>query len=81
MFLNLLNLCRCWSPDPEKRPSMDEIVDEMQHLLQFFPGGTTPLVFPAFSDNDSSLASSGTSSSYDLTNTDRLVRIFRHMFQ
>jgi len=64
-------MTRCWSPVPEKRPSMDQIVDEMTHLLQFFPGGKTPLVFPAFSDNDSSLASSGTSSSYDLTNTDR----------
>jgi len=64
-------MTKCWSATPEVRPSMDEIVQAMTDLLHFFPGGKEPLVFPPPSDNDSSLASSGTSSSYDLTNTDR----------
>ncbi|XP_065584874.1 mitogen-activated protein kinase kinase kinase 7-like isoform X2 [Artemia franciscana] len=33
----------CWDKDPERRPSMAEIVKLMSHLYQFFPGGDEPL--------------------------------------
>lgn len=27
----------CWDPSPEKRPSMKDVVEEMQILCEFFP--------------------------------------------
>lgn len=35
----------CWNKVPELRPSMDEIVEIMTHLLKFFSGHTNPLQY------------------------------------
>uniref|UniRef100_A0A3B3R1N2 Mitogen-activated protein kinase kinase kinase 7 n=1 Tax=Paramormyrops kingsleyae TaxID=1676925 RepID=A0A3B3R1N2_9TELE len=39
-------MTRCWSKDPSQRPSMEEIVKIMSHLMQFFPGSEEPLQYP-----------------------------------
>ncbi|XP_048841363.1 mitogen-activated protein kinase kinase kinase 7 isoform X1 [Brienomyrus brachyistius] len=39
-------MTRCWSKDPSQRPSMEEIVKIMTHLMQFFPGYEEPLQYP-----------------------------------
>ncbi|XP_061668963.1 mitogen-activated protein kinase kinase kinase 7 isoform X5 [Syngnathoides biaculeatus] len=36
-------MTRCWSKDPSQRPSMEEIVKIMTHLMQYFPGSEEPL--------------------------------------
>ncbi|EDO47144.1 predicted protein, partial [Nematostella vectensis] len=36
----------CWDKDPDKRPSFSRIVIFLNHLMQFFPGADTCLVFP-----------------------------------
>nr|NP_001071829.1 mitogen-activated protein kinase kinase kinase [Ciona intestinalis]BAE06720.1 mitogen-activated protein kinase kinase kinase [Ciona intestinalis] len=61
-------MTRCWSAKPNERPSMDEIVVAMSDLMQFFPGGNSPLNFPLH-DSDS-IPSSESSSCYDSSITD-----------
>jgi len=73
-------MTRCWSQDPDVRPSMDEVLQEMTDLLVFFPGGNDPLIFPHNSENDDSIPSSGASSTYDYTGgSDSLFSRDTHM--
>ncbi|XP_034018682.1 mitogen-activated protein kinase kinase kinase 7 [Thalassophryne amazonica] len=39
-------MTRCWSKDPSQRPSMEEIVKIMTHLMKYFPGFDEPLQYP-----------------------------------
>uniref|UniRef100_A0A673I2I2 Mitogen-activated protein kinase kinase kinase 7 n=1 Tax=Sinocyclocheilus rhinocerous TaxID=307959 RepID=A0A673I2I2_9TELE len=39
-------MTRCWSKDPSQRPSMEEIVKIMSHLMRYFPGSEEPLQYP-----------------------------------
>uniref|UniRef100_A0A4W3J951 Mitogen-activated protein kinase kinase kinase 7 n=1 Tax=Callorhinchus milii TaxID=7868 RepID=A0A4W3J951_CALMI len=39
-------MTRCWSKDPAQRPSMEEIVRIMMHLMKYFPGAEEPLQYP-----------------------------------
>uniref|UniRef100_A0A7N8XY52 Mitogen-activated protein kinase kinase kinase 7 n=1 Tax=Mastacembelus armatus TaxID=205130 RepID=A0A7N8XY52_9TELE len=39
-------MTRCWSKDPTQRPSMEEIVKIMTHLMAYFPGSDEPLQYP-----------------------------------
>ncbi|XP_053499893.1 mitogen-activated protein kinase kinase kinase 7 isoform X1 [Ictalurus furcatus] len=39
-------MTRCWSKDPSQRPSMEEIVKIMMHLMKYFPGSDEPLQYP-----------------------------------
>uniref|UniRef100_A0A8C6P132 Mitogen-activated protein kinase kinase kinase 7 n=1 Tax=Nothobranchius furzeri TaxID=105023 RepID=A0A8C6P132_NOTFU len=39
-------MTRCWSKDPSQRPSMEEIVKIMTHLMKYFPGSDEPLQYP-----------------------------------
>ncbi|XP_015756075.1 PREDICTED: mitogen-activated protein kinase kinase kinase 7-like [Acropora digitifera] len=51
----------CWDKDPLSRPSFTRIVQILQHLIQFFPGPDTCLVFPVGSqctDDSSSVSNS-----------------------
>uniref|UniRef100_A0A3Q2YDI3 Mitogen-activated protein kinase kinase kinase 7 n=1 Tax=Hippocampus comes TaxID=109280 RepID=A0A3Q2YDI3_HIPCM len=56
-------MTRCWSKDPSQRPSMEEIVKIMTHLMQYFPGSEEPLQTPyQYSDDGqgNSATSTGT---------------------
>jgi mitogen-activated protein kinase kinase kinase 7 len=33
----------CWEKEASERPSMQEVVDEMEKLAGFFPGGNQPI--------------------------------------
>ncbi|XP_053397164.1 mitogen-activated protein kinase kinase kinase 7-like isoform X2 [Mercenaria mercenaria] len=48
-----LLMTRSWSSNPAERPSMAEVVRIMSHLFQFFAGADEPLVYPAYSDDES----------------------------
>ncbi|XP_060572667.1 mitogen-activated protein kinase kinase kinase 7-like isoform X2 [Ruditapes philippinarum] len=48
-----LLMTRSWSSNPAERPSMAEVVRIMSHLFQFFSGADEPLVYPAYSDDES----------------------------
>ncbi|KAI1895813.1 hypothetical protein AGOR_G00110630 [Albula goreensis] len=39
-------MTRCWSKDPSQRPSMEEIMKIMTHLMKYFPGSDEPLQYP-----------------------------------
>uniref|UniRef100_A0A8C5IBX8 Mitogen-activated protein kinase kinase kinase 7 n=1 Tax=Gouania willdenowi TaxID=441366 RepID=A0A8C5IBX8_GOUWI len=39
-------MTRCWSKDPSQRPSMEEIVKIMTHLMTYFPGFDESLQYP-----------------------------------
>ena len=45
-------MTRCWDKDPSKRPSMDEVVTIMTHLMNFFPGAEEPIIYPGDEDED-----------------------------
>lgn len=64
-------MTRCWSKDPSQRPSMEEIVKIMTHLMNYFPGSDVPLQYPyQYSDEgQSSATSSGSCVEYTGTNT------------
>ncbi|XP_020792627.1 mitogen-activated protein kinase kinase kinase 7 isoform X1 [Boleophthalmus pectinirostris] len=65
-------MTRCWSKDPSQRPSMEEIVKIMTHLMNFFPGSDEPLQYPyQYSDEgqSNSATSSGSYVEYTSTNT------------
>uniref|UniRef100_A0A8C2C8N6 Mitogen-activated protein kinase kinase kinase 7 n=2 Tax=Cyprinus carpio TaxID=7962 RepID=A0A8C2C8N6_CYPCA len=52
-------MTRCWSKDPSQRPSMEEIVKIMSHLMRFFPGSEEPLQYPyQYSDEGQSNSAS-----------------------
>ncbi|XP_051792591.1 mitogen-activated protein kinase kinase kinase 7 isoform X2 [Acanthochromis polyacanthus] len=62
-------MTRCWSKDPSQRPSMEEIVKIMTHLMKYFPGFDEPLQYPyQYSDEGQSSATS-TGSYVDYTGT------------
>uniref|UniRef100_A0A3Q3DLX9 Mitogen-activated protein kinase kinase kinase 7 n=1 Tax=Hippocampus comes TaxID=109280 RepID=A0A3Q3DLX9_HIPCM len=61
-------MTRCWSKDPSQRPSMEEIVKIMTHLMQYFPGSEEPLQTPyQYSDDGqgNSATSTGTAITFD----------------
>uniref|UniRef100_A0A8C2C8M9 Mitogen-activated protein kinase kinase kinase 7 n=1 Tax=Cyprinus carpio TaxID=7962 RepID=A0A8C2C8M9_CYPCA len=54
-------MTRCWSKDPSQRPSMEEIVKIMSHLMRFFPGSEEPLQYPyQYSDEGQSNSAAST---------------------
>ncbi|XP_054830371.1 mitogen-activated protein kinase kinase kinase 7 isoform X2 [Eublepharis macularius] len=63
-------MTRCWSKDPSQRPSMEEIVKIMTHLMQYFPGADEPLQYPCqYSDEGQSNSATSTGSFMDMTST------------
>uniref|UniRef100_A0A673BMZ6 Mitogen-activated protein kinase kinase kinase 7 n=1 Tax=Sphaeramia orbicularis TaxID=375764 RepID=A0A673BMZ6_9TELE len=63
-------MTRCWSKDPSQRPSMEEIVKIMTHLMRYFPGSDEPLQYPyQYSDEGQSNSATSTGSYVDYTGT------------
>uniref|UniRef100_A0A8D0DWI1 Mitogen-activated protein kinase kinase kinase 7 n=1 Tax=Salvator merianae TaxID=96440 RepID=A0A8D0DWI1_SALMN len=63
-------MTRCWSKDPSQRPSMEEIVKIMTHLMQYFPGADEPLQYPCqYSDEGQSNSATSTGSFMDIAST------------
>ncbi|XP_064196030.1 mitogen-activated protein kinase kinase kinase 7 isoform X1 [Anguilla rostrata] len=63
-------MTRCWSKDPSQRPSMEEIVKIMTHLMKYFPGSDEPLQYPyQYSDDGQSNSATSTGSYVDYTCT------------
>ncbi|MBN3283439.1 M3K7 kinase, partial [Polyodon spathula] len=68
-------MTRCWSKDPSQRPSMEEIVKIMTHLMQYFPGSDEPLQYPCQNSDEgqsNSATSTGSYVDYTSTNTSNL---------
>uniref|UniRef100_A0A1A7YG07 Mitogen-activated protein kinase kinase kinase 7 n=1 Tax=Iconisemion striatum TaxID=60296 RepID=A0A1A7YG07_9TELE len=61
-------MTRCWSKDPSQRPSMEEIVKIMTHLMKYFPGSDEPLQYQ-YSDEGQSNSANSTVSGLDYTGT------------
>ncbi|CAH2252579.1 mitogen-activated kinase kinase kinase 7 isoform X3 [Pelobates cultripes] len=60
----------CWSKDPPQRPSMEEIVKIMTHLMQYFPGADESLKYPfQYMDEGQSNSATSTGSCIDITST------------
>lgn len=36
-------MTNCWDPSPEKRPSMEHVVEVMRTLCEYFPNADEPL--------------------------------------
>ncbi|KAF7655476.1 hypothetical protein LDENG_00055180 [Lucifuga dentata] len=63
-------MTRCWSKDPSQRPSMEEIVKIMTHLMRYFPGSDEPLQYPyQYSDDGQSNSATSTGSYVDYMST------------
>ncbi|XP_056283915.1 mitogen-activated protein kinase kinase kinase 7 isoform X2 [Pseudoliparis swirei] len=63
-------MTRCWSKDPSQRPSTEEIVKIMTHLMKYFPGSDEPLQYPyQYSDDGQSNSATSTGSYVDYTST------------
>uniref|UniRef100_A0A8C3A750 Mitogen-activated protein kinase kinase kinase 7 n=1 Tax=Cyclopterus lumpus TaxID=8103 RepID=A0A8C3A750_CYCLU len=63
-------MTRCWSKDPSQRPSTEEIVKIMTHLMKYFPGYDEPLQYPyQYSDDGQSNSATSTGSYVDYTST------------
>uniref|UniRef100_A0A8C6P0P5 Mitogen-activated protein kinase kinase kinase 7 n=1 Tax=Nothobranchius furzeri TaxID=105023 RepID=A0A8C6P0P5_NOTFU len=63
-------MTRCWSKDPSQRPSMEEIVKIMTHLMKYFPGSDEPLQYPyQYLDEGQSNSANSTVSGLDYTGT------------
>ncbi|XP_055391443.1 mitogen-activated protein kinase kinase kinase 7 isoform X3 [Bubalus kerabau] len=63
-------MTRCWSKDPSQRPSMEEIVKIMTHLMRYFPGADEPLQYPCqYSDEGQSNSAASTGSFMDIAST------------
>ncbi|XP_070705133.1 mitogen-activated protein kinase kinase kinase 7 isoform X3 [Pempheris klunzingeri] len=63
-------MTRCWSKDPSQRPSMEEIVKIMTHLMKYFPDSDEPLQYPyQYSDEGQSNSATSTGSYVDCTGT------------
>ncbi|XP_055288977.1 mitogen-activated protein kinase kinase kinase 7 [Moschus berezovskii] len=63
-------MTRCWSKDPSQRPSMEEIVKIMTHLMRVFPGADEPLQYPCqYSDEGQSNSATSTGSFMDIAST------------
>ncbi|XP_060947140.1 mitogen-activated protein kinase kinase kinase 7 isoform X2 [Limanda limanda] len=68
-------MTRCWSKDPSQRPSMEEIVKIMTHLMKYFPGSDVPLQYPyQYSDDGQSNSATSTGSYVDYTGTSTSTR-------
>ncbi|XP_060739040.1 mitogen-activated protein kinase kinase kinase 7 isoform X1 [Tachysurus vachellii] len=62
-------MTRCWSKDPSQRPSMEEIVKIMTHLMKYFPGSEEPLQYPyQYSDEGQSNSATSTGSFPSMSN-------------
>ncbi|KAB5517148.1 hypothetical protein PHYPO_G00186110 [Pangasianodon hypophthalmus] len=62
-------MTRCWSKDPSQRPSMEEIVKIMTHLMKYFPGSDEPLQYPyQYSDEGQSNSATSTGSFPSMSN-------------
>ncbi|XP_076129153.1 mitogen-activated protein kinase kinase kinase 7 isoform X2 [Alosa pseudoharengus] len=61
-------MTRCWSKDPSQRPSMEEIVKIMVHLMKYFPRADEPLQYP-YQYSDEGQSNSATSTGYTCTST------------
>ncbi|KAF7694343.1 hypothetical protein HF521_008096 [Silurus meridionalis] len=62
-------MTRCWSKDPSQRPSMEEIVKIMTHLMKYFPGSDEPLQYPyQYSDEGQSNSATSTGSFLSMSN-------------
>ncbi|XP_008396693.1 mitogen-activated protein kinase kinase kinase 7 isoform X1 [Poecilia reticulata] len=73
-------MTRCWSKDPSQRPSMEEIVKIMTHLMKYFPGSDEPLQYPyQYSDEAQSNSANSTVSYMDYTGTSTSNRSDVHM--
>ncbi|XP_077567606.1 mitogen-activated protein kinase kinase kinase 7 isoform X2 [Stigmatopora nigra] len=58
----------CWSKDPSKRPSMEEIVKIMTYLMRYFPGSEEPLqTLYQYSDDGQSNSATNTGPYVDCT--------------
>ncbi|XP_029451268.1 mitogen-activated protein kinase kinase kinase 7 isoform X1 [Rhinatrema bivittatum] len=63
-------MTRCWLKDPSQRPSMEEIVKIMTHLMRYFPGSDESLQYPCqYSDEGQSNSATSTGSFIDITST------------
>ncbi|XP_034755873.1 mitogen-activated protein kinase kinase kinase 7 isoform X1 [Etheostoma cragini] len=63
-------MTRCWSKDPSQRPSMEEIVKIMTHLMKYFQDSDEPLQYPyQYSDEGQSNSATSTGSYVDNTGT------------
>ncbi|XP_059837382.1 mitogen-activated protein kinase kinase kinase 7 isoform X3 [Hypanus sabinus] len=63
-------MTRCWSKDPAQRPSMEEIVRIMTHLMKYFPGADEPLQYLChYSDVSQSNSATSTGSFLEITST------------
>ncbi|XP_075996078.1 mitogen-activated protein kinase kinase kinase 7 isoform X2 [Genypterus blacodes] len=63
-------MTRCWSKDPSQRPSMEEIVKIMTHLMKYFPDSDEPLQYPyQYSDEGQSNSATSTGSYVEYTGT------------
>uniref|UniRef100_A0A8C9ZRF8 Mitogen-activated protein kinase kinase kinase 7 n=1 Tax=Sander lucioperca TaxID=283035 RepID=A0A8C9ZRF8_SANLU len=61
-------MTRCWSKDPSQRPSMEEIVKIMTHLMKYFPESDEPLQYPyQYSDEGQSNSATSTGLSHPQT--------------
>ncbi|XP_030054952.1 mitogen-activated protein kinase kinase kinase 7 isoform X2 [Microcaecilia unicolor] len=61
-------MTRCWLKDPSQRPSMEEIVKIMTHLMRYFPGSDESLQYPCqYSDDGQSNSATSTGSFIDIT--------------
>lgn len=43
-------MTNCWDPCPEKRPSMEHVVEIMRTLCEFFPNADEPLDYSKLED-------------------------------
>ncbi|KAM5165496.1 mitogen-activated protein kinase kinase kinase 7 [Mantella aurantiaca] len=67
-------MTRCWSKDPSQRPSMEEIVKIMTHLMQYFPGADEALQYPCqYSDGGQSNSATSTGSCIDNNSTNTSI--------
>ncbi|XP_063078951.1 mitogen-activated protein kinase kinase kinase 7 isoform X1 [Engraulis encrasicolus] len=57
-------MTRCWSKDPSQRPSMEEIVKIMTHLMKYFPRADEPLSYPYQYSEDGQSSAPSTGGSY-----------------
>uniref|UniRef100_H3CJ52 Mitogen-activated protein kinase kinase kinase 7 n=1 Tax=Tetraodon nigroviridis TaxID=99883 RepID=H3CJ52_TETNG len=73
-------MTRCWSKDPSQRPSMEEIVKIMTHLMKYFPGSDEPLQYPyQYSEEGQSNSATSTGSYMENTGTSMSCRSDAHM--
>uniref|UniRef100_H2SPG1 Mitogen-activated protein kinase kinase kinase 7 n=1 Tax=Takifugu rubripes TaxID=31033 RepID=H2SPG1_TAKRU len=68
-------MTRCWSKDPSQRPSMEEIVKIMTHLMKYFPGSDEPLQYPyQYSEGGHSNPATSTGSYVEYSGTSMSTR-------